>query len=183
MPVCPLCEHTQEQGNTCDQCGKLLFAERGSDVGSELVPGLEPTQVASSDLSVPGDEVLDLMPTRLASGGEGLPLEPVDGLEATRRDDAGPVTAEAVSDLDRGREGEDGPGAATPVGPRVCRYCKNEQADGALCDRCGMRLPPRAGPAGAPAQGDVDGWVICQKCGTRARPGRACGQCGIWVSA
>lgn len=72
MTVCPLCEHVQEQGDECDNCGKPLASPGAPLPQSEALPDLEPTR---------GLEVLELKvpPLRgLEQGREpGAPLAPL----------------------------------------------------------------------------------------------------------
>ena len=54
-----------------------------------------------------------------------------------------------------------------------------------LCDQCGMRLPrfEAAAPAQATAAAAVpDDLRVRCKCGSRARPGERCGNCGEFVA-
>ncbi len=66
------------------------------------------------------------------------------------------VSVEAVPELDTGRAADDGVRTAVPTGAVVCRYCRNVQAEGMVCDAaaCACRgcVPPR--PA-ATAKGGV----------------------------
>ncbi|WP_371876542.1 hypothetical protein [Pyxidicoccus fallax] len=141
----------------------------------ELTPhtgGRAPVQVAA----IPE---LDL--TRQKAGPD-LPPQVVPDLELTRARDIGAVPVAPLLELDTGRAQDDGVRTAAPVGAVVCRYCRNVQADGLLCDRCGMRLP-KARPAATAAAGakradDDDGWTNCTSCQTRVRRGRACSECG-----
>ncbi|MFP2911998.1 hypothetical protein ACLESD_44650, partial [Pyxidicoccus sp. 3LFB2] len=68
-------------------------------------------------------------------------------------------------------------------GAVVCRYCRNTQAQGMLCDHCGMRLPRARPAANATAGakrpgGDEDAWLPCPTCHTPTRPGKTCAECG-----
>ena len=90
-----------------------------------------------------------------------------------------------VPDLDTGRAEQVGQRTAAPTA-LVCRYCRNTQASGLLCERCGMKLPKArleaqvAPKAQAPASGD---WTECPSCHTPGRAGRPCATCGMAIPA
>jgi methionyl-tRNA synthetase len=46
--VCPLCEHAQVQGDSCDECGMRLAPEAPAAIQVEELPELEATRVAPS---------------------------------------------------------------------------------------------------------------------------------------
>jgi hypothetical protein len=60
------------------------------------------------------------------------------------------------------------------------------QAEGLICDKCGMKLPrvtaveqPDSGSGGAVAKKkDEAVWVRCRSCGAPAKGGDRCGDCG-----
>jgi methionyl-tRNA synthetase len=68
--VCPLCEHVQEQGDSCDQCGMRLVADSPAPIQVEQFPDLEPTQVAPIG-NIP---ILPLL--RLERGREASTVDP-----------------------------------------------------------------------------------------------------------
>ena len=117
--------------------------------------------------------------------GPDLPAQQVPDLDRHQTAPAGAVAVQAIPDLDRGREQDDG--QRTQLTDQiVCRYCRNVQNTGALCDRCGMRLPKLATAAAAPKKGsaDPDGVVlILCGCGAKAIVGRRCGSCGAKTEA
>ncbi|AEI66859.1 hypothetical protein [Corallococcus macrosporus] len=181
MIICPLCDHVQPEGTECDVCGKRFpaaVAEAATPVAT--LPELEVTPHAGGRASVETSAIPDLDLTRLRSGPD-LPVQPVPDLQLTRARDLGPVPVAPMTELDTGRAADDGVRTAAPLGAVVCRYCRNTQATGLLCDHCGMRLP-RAKPAAAAAPGrpsaDDDGWRSCASCHTRVRVGKACPECG-----
>jgi hypothetical protein len=95
--VCPLCEHVQEQGNSCDQCGIRLLREPAVPVAVVAFDGLEPTQLPQAaepargaPASAASEPFIDLEPTQLvaaprrvapasvASDDPFMNLEPMD---------------------------------------------------------------------------------------------------------
>jgi ribosomal protein L32 len=121
--------------------------------------------------------------------GPDLPPQAVPDIETTRTAPIGAVNVEAVPELDTGRVADDGVRTAAPTGAVVCRYCRNVQAEGMVCDRCGMRLPrvrPTAAAtaakgAGVPAEDLL--WLPCPRCRTPTRPNKICTVCGTRVVA
>jgi len=61
--ICPLCEHVQQSGDSCEECGRRLAPE-----------SVAPIEV---------DQVADLEPTRLAPIGQ-VPILPLPRLERGR---------------------------------------------------------------------------------------------------
>jgi hypothetical protein len=177
MPSCPVCEHTQAAGDSCEVCGHQL-TEPGT---SSSVPAgtLEGLEVTHWEEPFPEDPApLDVLEqTALASVGV-VALEPVADLEATRAP-AVEVPLEPMMDIDLGRAPLDAP-TPVPTGPMTCRYCKNTQASGAFCDRCGMRSPrltPALRSSGAKAAPKEMG--RCRRCSEKVLPGTRCGGCGM----
>ena len=118
--------------------------------------------------------------------GVGASTGAIPDLEPTR---APPVRAQAVapeSELERGLCEVGRPSTPAPVAQVTCRYCHNVQDDGAICVRCGMRLPKlafsKAAPSGMPAA-KVRERIRCQACGSPAFPLEHCGECGAVVRA
>jgi hypothetical protein len=71
--VCPLCEHVQEQGNSCDQCGIRLLPESTVPMAVVEFAGLEPTrlpQARAVPRSVASEPFTDLEPTQLVPVAE-----------------------------------------------------------------------------------------------------------------
>jgi len=182
MIICPLCEHQQLQGDECDSCGKKLQAPRPVAVAVAPLPELEQTQIAGGRAAVATEVVPELELTRQRSGPD-LPPQVVPDLAPTHLDKSAlaAVPVAQMPDIDTGRAEDDGVRTMAPIGPVVCRYCRNVQAEGLLCDKCGMRLP-RAKldvPAQARASGgDGTNWVSGPRCSTPNRPGRPGATCG-----
>lgn len=180
MIVCPVCEHQQAQGNACDNCGKVLTVVKGAEEApvTTLVE-LERTAIANPKLAVAAEAMPELELTKMKVGPD-LPAQQLPELDRHQIASAGPVAVEAMPDMDRGREQDDG--ERTQLSDQiVCRYCRNVQASGVLCDKCGMRLPKPAATAAAASKGKVDPdavvLVLCG-CGAKAVAGRRCGSCG-----
>lgn len=182
MIVCPVCEHQQVQGFECDNCGRALKVTKAPDLPAVRLPDLEVTRLEGADAPVPQAVMPDLERTQLRAGPD-LPTAPVVDLERTQ---ATPVhvSVQRMGELE-GHLAERGP--ATPVAPvtagTTCRYCRNVQLEGAVCDRCGMRLPryaprPAAGAGPAAAGQDLE---VRHSCGVRTLAGAPCSSCGVYV--
>jgi len=183
MITCPVCEHTQAAGDECAQCGKR-FTPRPAGGGGNVprMAELELTPHASGRAEVRTERMPEMEPTGVRAGPDLPPLA-FPEMERTRMSPGGEVDVLPLQDLDLGRAPDDGVRTEIPWGAVTCRYCGNQQVEGLLCDRCGMRLP-RFGPdAAAPAQAaaiDDDLRVRC-KCGSKAKPGQRCSNCGDMV--
>ncbi len=183
MIICPLCEHQQLQGDECDSCGKKLQAPRPVAVAVAPLLELEQTQIAGGRAAVATEVVPELELTRQRAGPD-LPPQSVPDLAPTHIDKAAlaSVPVEQMPDMDTGRAEDDGVRTMAPIGPVVCRYCRNVQSEGMVCDKCGMRLPRARMDAPAQAhgakKGEDTGWINCPRCSTPNRPGRSCATCG-----
>ncbi|GHG99819.1 hypothetical protein [Comamonas sp. JC664] len=181
MIICPLCDHVQPEGTECDVCGKRFPLPTADATPIATLPELEVTPHAGGRAPVNVAALPDLDLTRVRSGPD-LPVQMVPDLQLTRARDMGPVPVAPMAELDTGRAADDGVRTAAPLGAVVCRYCRNTQAAGLLCDNCGMRLPRVRPAAGAAVAGrptaDDDGWRACTSCHTPVRPGKACPECG-----
>lgn len=178
MTVCPVCAHQQLQGLECEVCGKQLRPARAVDVPVGALPELERTSFAA--VAAPAAAPLaELEPTRFVSGPE-LPAVRVVDVELTAFSPVGEVPVAALGELERGRFLDDGVRTELPL-TQVCRYCKNPQAQGSTCDRCGMLLPGHAFVEGAATAGtDGEGRTVkCLQCGSRVEVGQVCGGCGV----
>ena len=181
MRPCPVCE-SPVSGWTCEVCGKELGAvppARAAPVPS--LDGLESTQLPGGGLGLPIEPTPGLEPTATGSVPE-IPGEPLLGWEATRPAEGLPdVLAGGLPDLDTGRAAPEGPATPRPT-VVTCRYCRNVQASGLFCERCGMRLPWAAPVAAAEAQAGTERRA-CRRCGERSPPEmERCGACGALLS-
>ncbi len=184
MIVCPVCEHPQAQGFECEVCGKQLVPSRQIALAVAPLPELEQTQFGLGDAPVPVIALPDLELTRVDSSAPVPPAPPMPELDLMRAD-AMDVPVQSLPELEGHRLAELTPAerTAAPTGAAVCRYCRNVQAEGAICDRCGMRLPrlvARSG-AGAGQQSNEDHPIVLHACGGRTRAGETCSSCGAFV--
>jgi hypothetical protein len=140
--------------------------------------GLEPTLLPTEVLGLPIELPPGLEPTSTAPVPE-VPGEPLLGWEVTHMGAGPDVGAGGLPDMDTGRAAPEGPPAVAPS-VVTCRYCRNVQASGLFCDRCGMRLP-WAAPATAASGAAVDAEEhrTCKRCGERSPASmERCGGCG-----
>lgn len=178
MITCPLCEHQQELGFECEQCGKDLgtLADLGppptrdepleglethevvGDVAAEILPEIEPTTYAPVEVSP------DVTPE----------------LERTAHGSVGDVTVEPMIDLTVDRAVDAEPKTPLVQGTVSCRYCHHAQPAQRLCERCGMSLPRIAGTVAAagPVTRPAGEMTRCRACGAPAKVGQRCGDCG-----
>ena len=127
---------------------------------SAPLPELEATRIAIAPVPA-GARLQELEPTRAPVGN---------------------VPVAAIADLDSGRFADASERTPHPTGPVTCRYCRNVQAAGMLCDRCGMRLPRYSPPTIHAAEGAAEeGPMVPHACGAITRAGMACGSCGVFV--
>ena len=182
MIICPLCDHVQPEGTECDVCGRVFPVPAVDTAPVAPLAELELTPHAGGRVAVEVAALPELDLTRQKAGPD-LPAQVVPDLELTRAGATGTVPVETVPELDTGRAQDDGVRTAAPVGAVVCRYCRNVQAQGLLCDNCGMRLPRARVAATAVATakrpgGDDEAWAACSSCHTPVRPGKVCSECG-----
>ncbi len=86
-----------------------------------------------------------------------------------------------LAELTVDRVPDDGQRTVVPEGPLTCRYCRHVQTVGALCERCGMRLPQVAAPAqiiGGQLLDAESVRVRCRACGAKVVAGAKCSDCG-----
>jgi ribosomal protein L32 len=177
MFVCPLCEHSQPQGTECDGCGKQLSASPAVVVAPGLLADLEPTALMGRDA--------DALVTPAPDIERHLALPAAVRVERTADLDptafaAVAVATELVPDIEPTRFRSEGPPTSLPAA-RACRYCGNQQETGALCDRCGMRIPSlRIARTAAPRQLDAH---PCPSCGVVGTIDRLCLACGTHLRA
>jgi methionyl-tRNA synthetase len=191
MIICPVCEHQQAQGDECDNCGKKLQVPKvAAAVAVPTLPELEQTHHVGGRVAVEAPIIPELDHTRQQAGPD-LPVQVVPDMETTRAAPIDKVSVEMVPEMDTGRAPDDGVRTAAPTGAVTCRYCRNVQAEGMVCDKCGMRLPkarPAAGSAAAAKEAAAVAaeeltWLPCQKCRTPTRPNKICTVCGTRVVA
>lgn len=174
---CPLCEHPHTLGDTCDNCGKQLLT-RPSTLGATVSPiaELEANVHPKGEAPVSVERLPDLEVTRQGAGPD-LPTVELPDLERTGLS-VGAVTTVPLADLDLGRTIDTDPKTAVSEGPVTCRYCRSVQAEGLLCEKCGMRLPRFRSIAAAAPRSTEEVFVRCS-CGVSARAGDRCTSCGL----
>lgn len=182
--ICPVCEHSQELGVECEVCGKDLAGLGGlgsPPVRAERLEGLELTAPEPvGEISVEPIQGLDITP-HAAVDVEAVKVEVrLDELESTLRAPVGEVPVEALADLSVDRVPDDGQRTPPPGGPITCRYCRNVQAVGSFCERCGMKLSVAltAAPTAEKVGMDSEAKVRCRSCGALSKVGQRCGDCG-----
>ena len=184
MIVCPVCEHPQAQGFECDVCGKQLVPPRQIALAVAPLPELEQTQYADRAASVPVTALPDVELTRFDSSAPVPPAPPMPDLDLVRAE-AIDVEVQPLPDLEGHRLVDLSPAERTPApgGAVVCRYCRNVQAEGLMCDRCGMRLPrlPSTVEASAEQASVEERPIVLHACGGRTRAGGTCSSCGAFV--
>jgi hypothetical protein len=184
MPICPVCEHNQVQGNACDQCGKVFTQQAIQTVSTPVLPELEQNAHVAAPAQVALERIPELESTAFRPA-PAPPAERVSDLEPTALPSAAAVAPSApVPDLDLGRVVSDGTKTAPPGDTITCRYCRTVQTGGVMCERCGMRLPRSAKvpQAAAPSKAEAS-WTRCRKCGGRAKSAELCPSCGDPVPA
>ncbi|MCY1078926.1 hypothetical protein [Archangium lansingense] len=186
MIICPVCEHQQAQGTECEVCGKKLFTTAPVAVAVARLPELEQTQLAGGRAPVQTAAIPDLELTA-QQPVQNVAVQPVPELDTGRAAAAGNVMVAPMQEMDTGRAISDGTRTAVPSGPVVCRYCRNVQDIGNVCDRCGMRLPKvrLTQPEASAASGRVQAGArtTCPKCHTPGYAGRACVTCSTVIPA
>ena len=167
-------------GWACEVCGKQLGPSPGAASLTAPLEGLEPTQLPPDGLGLAIEPAPGLEPTATSPVPE-IPGEPLLGWEATHSALVPDVGAGGLDDMDSGRAAPEGPPAAVPT-VATCRYCRNVQASGLFCDRCGMRLP-WAAPAVSAAPADSAELRHCKRCGERSPVSmERCGGCGALLA-
>jgi hypothetical protein len=176
---CPVCE-APVSGWLCEVCGKQVGPSPASATLEVPLEGLESTQLPADGLGLSIEPALGLEPTA-ASPVPEVPGDPLLGWEATQALQAPDVGAGGLLDIDSGRAAPEGAPAVAPT-VATCRYCRNVQASGLFCDRCGMRLPWVVRNVAA-APGPVE-TRACRRCGERSPPSmERCGACGALLTS
>lgn len=189
MIVCPVCETHVDLGFECPTCGKDLSGV----LGAMPPPPVAVQRIADLEVTIPervGDVAVEVAPgveaSRYEATGEVV-AAPMADMEKTVADpigDVGPVLP--LDELSEDRVVDDGVRTAVPTGPLTCRYCKTVQTQaGAMCERCGMKLPtfaqaPAAAGAAPAAKRKKEAVrnTRCKSCGAPAVGGEPCRECG-----
>ena len=189
--ICPLCEtENPDDAPECASCGKAFATVAQADLPVVAVPGLEQTLF---DAPLGADAPVELVPglerTQVARRDLRIAEERVEGVESTQIK-ADPTAAQfwsgGVTEVDLGREADDGVRTPAPQDDGTCPWC-HAPATGLVCDSCGRRrsrylvVPARAvGPAGS---GSSDETQLCPACFARVPAGPRCVECGVRFSA
>jgi hypothetical protein len=147
------------------------------------LPYLEVTPLTARNIQVEATRMPELDVHR-APRVPALPVTAVPELERTRHASLPEVPVAPVPELEGHRAPSDGIRTAAPGDSVVCRYCRNVQATGMLCDRCGMRLSRVKVAAATPrtnATGQDDGYARCPLCRQVQALGKKCKECGTLV--
>jgi hypothetical protein len=179
--TCPVCE-APATSRVCEVCGHAFAPEeRPSAPPLSSLPDLDIRQPGIGE--GPVLPLLDLEPTRFQPAAGQAILSEGDW-ERTGVEDIPDVIAGGLEELDTGRDVA--PSERTPqsLGSVVCRYCRNVQTAGLMCDHCGMRLPWSAKASGAVVpELDRDALVRCPSCGIRTYQRERCAGCGSRLTA
>jgi hypothetical protein len=163
----------------CEVCGHA-FAPQGSAPTTQvsLVEDLDIPQRVEGPTAV--SPLLDLEPTRFESAVvPATPAVPQDlDWERTRMGEVPDVVAGGLEELETGREPASPERTPPTLASVTCRYCRNVQAAGLMCDCCGMRLPWSAKAAPSLPSLDADLLVRCPRCGVRTYQRERCASCG-----
>ncbi len=179
MVLCPLCEHAQAVGATCDGCGKSLVEQGAPTEAVAPLEGLESTRFDPIDATLPAEAPMAQLAGHRAPAVEIAASASLD-VEATRFAWVRAFGPTPMLELERTRFEDES--ARTPVSSVVaCRYCGNRQTEGALCDRCGMQLPHFARHLGSAASSEAD--IRCQICGVKGALSQRCRSCGAVILA
>ena len=175
--ICPVCEHQQEFGFECEVCGKDLGGLDGlgpPPVAPERVEGFEVTLQPAVD-EVPVGPLSDLENTRMEAAE--VSVSPMNDMETTAAAKM-EVSVERMEDMTDDRAPDDGVRTEVPRGAVTCRYCRNVQALGGVCERCGMAIPRVPVPVAAATKKVLAVTVRCKACGAPGLAGTRCKECG-----
>ena len=175
MVTCPVCEHQQAVASECEVCGRNLMGVAGAPpLVVERLPDLEVTLQEAVPLAA-AEAMPELENHR--SGAVAAPaIEVVPDLD--RIAPVGEVPYLPLNDLSEDRAPDDGVRTALPTGAMTCRYCRNVQAHGLVCEKCGMRLRVSAALTAATSAKALAEQRRCRACGAPVTLGDRCGECG-----
>lgn len=182
MIVCPVCETHVEFGFECEVCGKDLSAVLGAlppaPVTIQKMAELEQT-IPERVGDIPIERAPDVEVTAFAKAGE-VASAPIPDFEKTVADKIGDIVVLPIDDISEDRVPDDGVRTAIQTGPLTCRYCKNVQTQGTICEKCGMKLPQIAvaAAAGTKKKKKPEVWTRCRACAAPALGGENCRECG-----
>jgi rRNA maturation protein Nop10 len=179
MQLCPVCE-APVVANVCDVCGHALAVASLPEVP---LPRLLDLEVPLTAEGGPAAVLVlsELEPTRFAATASEEDWSEVEW-ERTCVGGVPDIAAGGLADLDTGREAPAAEHTPPSDGTVTCRYCRNVQASGLLCERCGLRLPWSRPAARATDPAQPQAVLACPQCGARTVQGRRCSNCGSAVS-
>ncbi len=177
MQLCPLCE-APVVAAVCEVCGHCFTAPRTAEAPVSPLLDLDVQLTAAGP--TPVSALSDLEPTRFPAAVVAEEWSEVEW-ERSQMAAAPDIVAGGLADLDTGREVSTSARTPPNVGPVTCRYCRNVQASGLLCERCGLRLP-WAQPV-SPGPSESGALVRCAQCGARTHAGQRCSSCGMLPAA
>jgi hypothetical protein len=183
---CLVCEaENLDDAAECASCGKVLRVA-GADLLAGEAPrmdGLESTQLSDVDLAVPSELLPGIERTQVLDSG--APSQWTGGDLALERtmlevDPSAVSSWTGVVELDRGREEDAGPRTPVAAESANCPWC-GVPSLGAVCDSCGRRKSRYTRPpASADARSAVGGETVsCPSCFARVPQGERCSDCGL----
>lgn len=176
MIVCPLCESSQAQGDTCDRCGKTLLHVPPTSSQYPPLPDLEVTSLArdldaSSAEPMPELELHRFSKIDLAASDEAMP----DVQRVAPAEEATAPTVELA-----GLEVTRFAPASPPVmlgEAATCRYCGHVQRRSRLCEKCANAMP-----SVMPEEPETTVTKRhCPACGFEGELGKICAACGLFL--
>jgi hypothetical protein len=176
MTACPVCEHSQAAGDTCEVCGWRLAGAPAAAAEAAATPmaDLESTRLAPTP-DAPVALLGELEPTRVAAAE--TPVATEDGSAWVEQTAFGRVEAVTVEAIEVERVEAAAKEAAVDLFAQpTCRYCRTAALPGdAFCGKCGMKIAaagaprpePEAGPRRCPVCGAKATGALCLHCSTR----------------
>ena len=185
--LCPLCETDNPEGAAeCAGCGKAFATAAPPDLPLDPVPGLEQTVLAPDRAEAAPDPVPGLERTQLARRDLRIVEERVADVEQTQLESDPAATqfwSGGVTEVDLGREADDGARTPAPLDDGTCPWCR-APATGAVCDACGRRRSRYSvAPVPAAAAAGSEETQLCPACFARVPIGPRCVECGVRFSA
>jgi hypothetical protein len=178
--TCPVCD-APALSRLCEVCGHA-FAAEASPSEIALSPLLD-LDVPPAPAQVQLAPLFDLEPTRFQA--TVLPPGPPEmDWERTRLGEVPDIAAGGLAEFESGRETAASDLTPPSTASVVCRYCRNVQTSGLMCDHCGMRLPwsAKATLVLSPLL-DPDLLVRCPRCGIRTYQRERCAGCGARLNS
>ncbi len=184
--ICPLCEtENPDDAPECAGCGKAFATAAQEDLPVVAVPGLEQTlfDVSPDDPDQAPELVPGLERTQVARRDLRIAEERVEGVEPTQLavdPGAAQFWSGGVTEVDLGREADDGARTPAPQDDGTCPWCR-EPSTAAVCDSCGRRRSRYSVAAVQQARGagSSEETQLCPACFARVPVGLRCVECGV----